>query len=148
MHSCAVRKEKHPRSPAGSRSIFALWSAFNLWLKIFRGIPKYASARGISAGDPFHNVWVRAGDGLDGGDPVRSGESKGQCGMKNGVYFELSESFARKSPFAEKIFREWFMFPMVKCGETSGFCVHCDLRIVNHLPCRQHVRIIKRVRGI
>jgi len=116
MYSCAARKEKHPRSPAGSRSIFALWCVSTLWFKIFRGSPKYASARGISAGDPFHNVRVRASDGLNGGDPVRSGESKGRCGMTNEVYFELSESFASKSPFAEKMFREWFMFPMVKCG--------------------------------
>lgn len=80
MYPCAARKEKRSRSPAGSRSIFTLWCVSNLWFKVFRGSPKYASARGISAGDAFHNAWVRAGDGLNGGDPVRSGESKGQCG--------------------------------------------------------------------
>lgn len=37
-------------------------------------------------------------------------------GMTNKIYFELSESFASKSPFAEKMFKEWFMLPMVKCG--------------------------------
>lgn len=36
--------------------------------------------------------------------------------MADEVYFELSESFASKSPFAEKMFREWFMLPIVKWG--------------------------------
>lgn len=83
-----------------------MWRVFVLWLRTFRGSPKYASPRGISASDAFHNAWVRAGDGLDGGDPVRPSESKGDGGVTNGIYFELSESFASKSPFAEKMFRE------------------------------------------
>ena len=43
---------------------------------VFRGSPKYASPRGISTGDAFHNARVGASDGLDGGDPVRLGESE------------------------------------------------------------------------
>jgi len=36
--------------------------------------------------------------------------------MADEIYFEPSESFASKSPFAENMFREWFMLPIVKCG--------------------------------
>jgi hypothetical protein len=90
--------------------------AFVLWLSIFRESPKYASPRGIPAGDAFHNTWVRTSDSLDGCDPIRSSELKVDLEMTNGIYFELLESFASKSPFAEKMFREWFMLPIVKCG--------------------------------
>lgn len=49
---------------------------------------------------------MRASDGLNGSDPVRSGGSNVNNGMMNGIYFELSDSFASRSPFAENILRE------------------------------------------
>ena len=44
-------------------------------------------------------------------DPV---SPRVNIGKSNEIYFELSESFASESPFAENMFSEWFMLPIVK----------------------------------
>jgi len=74
--------------------------------KALGGSPKYASPRSVSTGNALHDAGVRTSDRLDGGDPVGFGELKFGIGTINEIYFELSESFASNSPFAENMFRE------------------------------------------
>jgi hypothetical protein len=108
------RKVTH--TPQRSRSVVAFWHILVLWLEVFGGSPKYASARGISAGDAFHNTGMRTSDGLDGCNPIGLVSREINTRMMNEIYLELSESFASRSPFAENMSRECFMLPIVKCG--------------------------------